>query len=169
LPNAVEPSPDPASHTRLADLNTQPTTPPAGQGVLFQSFLFQMLLQRHHYPCNARRPTHRHSPWDTIMRAMYATNLTLSTMPRVQDLTAVTVPLHSVLPFRMEDKLDNRRTTGRLYFSSPDTCRLPSGPGCNSSYNYSSATWVHSVHSSVTKTYMTSFDVKRYLRYFQIA
>ena len=129
----------------------------------------QMFLQRHRYPCNARRPTRRHSQREAMVRAMYAINLTLSIIPGVQDLTMVTVPLRSVLLFRMGGKLDNRHTTGRLYFSNPDTRRLPSGPGCNSSYNYSSATWAHSVRSSATKTYTTSFAAKRCLRYYRIA
>lgn len=169
MPSAVEPSPVPASLVHLAEPDTQLTTVPAGLGVLFQNFLLQVLLQRHHYLCNVPHHTRRHNRRDTITRATRATNLTLSTTQRVQDLRMVTVPLNWAPDIRMEDKPDNRYTTGRLYFSNQDTHRLPSGPGCNSSYNYSLATWARSVNSSATMTYTTCFDVNRCLRYFRIA
>ena len=118
------------------------------------------VLRRHRSPCNTLRRTH-HSQRDTTMTVMFATNLTISTTPRVQDRITLTVQFILVPVFRMEDKLDNRHITGRLCFSNPDTHRLPSGPGCNSSYSCSSTTWGHNAHSSATRTYTTSFDAKR--------
>lgn len=153
MPSAVEPSPDPASHVPLAGLDTRPTTPPAGLEVRPRSFLWRMLLRRHHYPCNAPRRIRHHNRRGT-MKTMYATSPTLSITPRVLFL----VPPIRVLVFHIQDQLDNPHTTSRLYFSNPGTHRLPSEPGCNSSYSYSSATWARSVLSSVTKIYMTSFD-----------
>ena len=81
----------------------------------------------------------------------------------------VTAPLNSILVLRTEDKLDNRHNTARLHYSIRDTRFLPSEAGCNSSYNYASATWARSVHSSATKRYTTSFDATRCLRCFRIA
>lgn len=170
LPNAVEPSPGLiTSPAQLVELDTHLMILRADSTALFQSFLYQILLQRHHSPCNAPRHTRHLNRRHTITKVMHATNLTLLTIPRVQDLTMVTVPLNPLLVFRTEGKSNNRHNTGRLYFSMPDTQRLPSVPGCNNSYNYSSATWARSAHSSATKTYTTSFDVKHCLHYFRIA
>ena len=146
-------------------------TPPAGLGVSLLSSLLQMFLllpKRRRCPCNVLRHTRHHSPRGTIMMVMCATNPTLSTMPRTQDHPTVTVPPSLVLDIRMEDRLDTLHSTGRLPFSNLVTHRFPRGPGCNNSSNCSSATWVHSAHSSATKTYTTSFDVKHCLRYSRI-
>lgn len=169
MPNAVEPSPDPTSPAQLEEPDTHLTTLTAGLRAIFQSILYQVFLHRHRHPCNAPRHTRLLNQRHTLTKPMYATKLTLLTIPRVQDLTTVTVPLNPLLVFRTENKLNNRHNTGRLYFSMPDTQRLPSVLGCNNSYNYSSATWARSAHFSATKTYTTSFDVKRCLHYFRIA